>query len=166
MNRETAGLLAGMAATVPMTATMQALHAVLPGQQGAEAVPERITSSALRQVGALTGTAAEQVAGPKVGGAARWSAAGLFNHFSYGSGVGSMYALTRRHLPRSPALSGALFGLFVYGASYLGWLPVAGLHPSALDESREKNALLIGAHLVYGVSLGYLYDALADAAQS
>src|SRR6188508_239336 len=48
------------------------------------------------------------------------------------------------------AAEGALYGVGVWGASYLGLLPGAGLYPAATDESAGRNALMISAHLIWG----------------
>jgi putative membrane protein len=57
---------------------------------------------------------------------------------------------------------GVLFGLAVWGGSYLGLLPGTGLYRSAKDEAPERNALMIAAHIIWGASLGVLVDNLIE----
>jgi hypothetical protein len=48
----------------------------------------------------------------------------------------------------------------VWGGSYLGLMPATGLYKSATDDAAARNVLMIAAHLVWGASLGVIYDAL------
>jgi hypothetical protein len=43
----------------------------------------------------------------------------------------------------------------VWAGSYLGLLPAAGILPSATRDYPERNAVMIGAHVVWGAALGY-----------
>jgi hypothetical protein len=53
-------------------------------------------------------------------------------------------------------LAGTLYGLVVWGASYLGLVPALGLLSPATRHPRRRNALMIAAHLVWGAALGLL----------
>jgi hypothetical protein len=53
------------------------------------------------------------------------------------------------------------YGLAVWSASYLGWLPAVGLYRSALDDSPRRNLLMLSAHVVWGACLGALTERVA-----
>ena len=63
-------------------------------------------------------------------------------------------------LPLGPIASGVGYGLAVWAGSYLGFLPALGLHPPATRESPGRNVMNIGAHLVWGATLGAVTDYL------
>jgi putative membrane protein len=134
------GAIAGLAATVPMTAFMVAAHRLLPRGRRRELPPARITGNALRQAG---------IYGPAEPAGA---AATLVNHLAYGAAVGALYrGAVATH--REPSLaSGVAWGLGIWAGSYLGWLPYVGWHRSAVDEPLDRNALMIAAHVVWGAS--------------
>ena len=88
------------------------------------------------------------------------TAATLAAHFGYGAAAGAAYIPFAGKSGLAPAAEGALFGLAVWGGSYLGVMPATGLYSSAKDEPAARNALMIAAHLVWGASLGVIYDAL------
>lgn len=146
------GTAAGIIATIPMTALMVFLHRRLPPRQRYPLPPRKVTMEAAEDVG-LAGDLSEphRVALTTAG------------HFAYGGGVGGLYSmlpemLPEEILPKSPALRGIVYGLAVWSGSYLGWLPVAGLHPPAIREPAGRNALMIAAHVVYGAALGVMSD--------
>ncbi len=45
-------------------------------------------------------------------------------------------------------------------ASYLGQLPAANILPPATEDAARRNALMIAAHIVWGVTLGALVTLL------
>jgi putative membrane protein len=142
------GTAAGIIATVPMTALMLLLHRQLPRHERYPLPPRRVTMEAAEDVGLADDFSEPQRVGLTAAG-----------HFAYGGGVGGLYTLLPENaLPRSPALRGIVYGLAVWSGSYLGWLPVAGLHPPATQEPARRNALMIAAHVVYGAALGMLSD--------
>lgn len=149
-DRLLAGALAGLAATAPMTAAMTALHRALPPEERRGPLPPReITEQAADAVGVED----ELSEGHKT------ALVGLA-HFAYGAGAGGLYGLLAPHLPLGPAANGVAYGLSVWAGSYLGWLPAAGVLPSAEDEPAGKNAVMIAAHVVWGAALGVLTDRL------
>jgi putative membrane protein len=79
-------------------------------------------------------------------------------HFAYGAGAGAVYGALSPLLPMSPVWSGVAYGLGVWAGSYLGLMPALGLHPPATREPAGRNALMIGAHIVWGATLGLLTD--------
>ena len=84
-------------------------------------------------------------------------------HFSYGTSVGALFGLVApRDLGKS-IVAGVGYGLLVWAGSYLGLLPALGLHRPATREPAERNALMIGAHVVWGAALGALAPVLRRA---
>ncbi len=139
-----AGAIAGLLATVPMTAVMIAGKRFLPRRSQDPLPPVQITKNALRAVDLDDELSREQEL-----------ALTAVNHFAFGGSAGAVYGSLCR--PRSAAdavTSGYVYGLGVWSCSYLGWLPAAGLYRSAVNETPERNTLMIVAHLVWGASLG------------
>ena len=151
MNRELAGTLAGFVATAPMTAAMAGLHRALPPQQKDPLPPRQIVENAAATVGVDLGP--DEATHENVTLAA---------HFAYGASVGALYGPIAgiTGLPRP--VEGMLYGLAVWGGSYLGMLPGVGLYRSATNEAPARNGLMIAAHLVWGASLGLLVGTLSD----
>ena len=100
------GGLAGAFATLPMTAAMRRLHERLPPGERHPLPPRELVEAAGSGLpAALTGRDATMLA-----------------HFGYGALAGALFAglFRSRSLP-----AGVGFGLAVWGASYLGWIPGA-----------------------------------------
>lgn len=83
-------------------------------------------------------------------------------HFAYGAASGVGFTLLRRYLPASPAQAGLLFGLGVWAISYLGYVPALHLYPDPEDDSRPRQAVMIFAHGVFGVSVAGTSQRLID----
>jgi hypothetical protein len=150
VQREFAGSVAGFLATAPMTVAMIAMHRMLPEQHKDALPPRQITDNAATQ------------AGVDMEGEETRKAAALAAHFGYGASAGALYGSVAGAVKAPSAVEGMLFGLAVWGGSYLGLLPGAGLYRSAKDEPAPRNAMMIAAHLIWGASLGVLTEALAD----
>jgi uncharacterized membrane protein YagU involved in acid resistance len=143
-----AGAFGGLVATLPMSVVMLGWHRRLPWLQQHPLPPAHITASALRTVGLHDDFSAEQQQSLTV-----------VNHFGYGASMGAVYGLLApsRGVP-SAVTTGVAYGLSVWGASYLGWLPATGLYRSAADEPRERNLLMVAAHVVWGGCLGLVTE--------
>jgi hypothetical protein len=135
-----------------MTVAMVALHRALPRQDQEPLPPRQITENAAAAAGVDLGPDEDTR-----------EATTLAAHFGYGATVGSLYGSFAGSTGLPRALEGMLFGVAVWGGSYLGLLPGVGLYRSAKDEPPARNALMIGAHLIWGASLGVLAGALVDA---
>jgi hypothetical protein len=122
------GCLSGLAASLPMTATMARLRLGLPEPDRFELPPAELAAEV---------------------GLPDRPAATLGAHFLYGGLMGALFGIQER---RSP-LAGASFGVAVWAASYLGWIPAAGLLAPATRHPARRNALMLVAHVVWGVSL-------------
>jgi uncharacterized membrane protein YagU involved in acid resistance len=83
-------------------------------------------------------------------------------HFGYGAGMGATYGALffMRKIPAPAIVKGLVYGLAVWAASYLGWLPAIDLPGAATDESPQRNGMMIAAHLVWGGTLGLVLRAL------
>jgi len=145
------GATAGLTATVPMTLFMEAAHRCLPPHEQYPLPPREITERATEAAGVDDDLSEPQKQGMT-----------LAAHFGYGASAGAVYGALAPSLPFSPALNGIAYGLAVWAGSYLGWLPAVGLHPPATREPARRNALMIGAHVLWGAVLGCLVDRLSD----
>lgn len=151
MNRLLTGALAGLIATVPMSLAMDLLRRRLPPRERYRLPPRQITDRLLRRVGLHQTTGEDD---------RQWLT--LATHFGYGAAVGAVYAAAPARAPVPRAISGPIFGLVVWAASYMAWLPLVGLFHPATDEPAGRNWLMIGAHLVWGGALGMLVPALGS----
>jgi hypothetical protein len=125
------GALSGFVATLPMTATMSRLHRRLPRSERYP-LPPRELSEDLPSFGKDTGTAT------------------LVYHFLYGAGAGGLFGAFSRG--RGLA-SGLVYGVVVWAASYLGWIPASQRLKPATRHPAQRNGLMLAAHLVWGAAL-------------
>lgn len=150
MRRMLLGALAGMAATVPMTLAMIAMHRRLPRRERYPLPPRAVTMEVLDSVGVQEQQLDES----------QKSGVTLLSHFGYGAGVGALYAPLAHAVRLPPLASGCIYGLTVWAGSYLGWLPAAGLITPATEHPARRNALMITAHLVWGATTAIIIDRL------
>jgi len=88
----------------------------------------------------------------------------LAAHFAFGAAAGALYGSVEMPLRRRyPVGSGIAYGLLVWGVSYLGWVPATGLMAPATRQPAQRNAMMIGAHVVWGAALGLAVEALLSA---
>ena len=144
-----AGTIAGLVATIPMTFFMLLLQHVLPHQQRYALPPERITNEIAERVGVKEHLDKRQRSG-----------AALVSHFGYGASMGALYTLFARRIPLPSLIKGAVFGLVVWIGSYLGLLPALRLSQSAPREPSERNLMMIAAHLIWGAVTGVVAESL------
>jgi uncharacterized membrane protein YagU involved in acid resistance len=169
MQAELAGIVAGFAATAPMTAAMHLMHRALPEEERYPLPPRQIVDNAVVKSGveaeapgrshhpAERRTGLEDIARDDRAGLA------LASHFAFGAMAGSGYGPVARARPASPALAGAAYGVMVWVTQYLGVLPAVGVLSNATIHPSRRNALMIAAHVVWGVSLGVMADRLVRA---
>jgi uncharacterized membrane protein YagU involved in acid resistance len=132
------GGIAGFVGTLAMTAAMSRLHRMLPAKERYPLTPREIVDALAHQdeaEPALSETAALDTT----------TAA----HFAYGAATGALLGAAN---PKVGPAEGALAGVAVWAASYLGWIPGVGILKPATDHPRRRNALMIGAHLVWGAT--------------
>jgi hypothetical protein len=125
------GALSGFVATLPMTATMSRLHRRLARSERYP-LPPRELSEDLPSFGKDTGTAT------------------LVYHFLYGAAAGALFGAFS---PGRGLASGSAYGLVVWAASYLGWIPASQRLKPATRHPAQRNGLMLAAHLVWGGAL-------------
>jgi hypothetical protein len=126
------GALAGISASLAMTAAMRRMFRLLPVAERYPLPPREI---------------AERVVPADIEEADLHSAT-VTAHFGYGAMAGAIYAL----LPRR-TIGGGSYGLLVWTLSYLGWIPLARILLPATEHPARRNLLMLAAHLVWGASL-------------
>ena len=136
------GAIAGAVATVPMSAVMLAAQkaGALPKQP-----PEEIVDSALDAADVEVDEATSNVLA-------------TLNHFAFGASIGAGYSALRRATSErgDAAVVGIAYALAVWFASYQGWVPRITPLPRATDDREDRQAVMAGAHVVYGAVLGVL----------
>lgn len=145
MNRIMIGALAGCVATIPMTALMVALHRRLPIQERYPLPPHEITSHFIEEAGEE-----EHLNTPE------HKAASLAAHYGFGTALGALYGTFESRVPGPPAVKGLVYGLAAWAGSYLGWLPALGILRPATQHPARRNAMMIGGHLLWGVTMAAL----------
>jgi uncharacterized membrane protein YagU involved in acid resistance len=133
-----------------MSLLMLAWHRLLPRREQYPLPPEQI---AARVGGEIVPVLASEREPRRV-------TAGLL-HFGFGAATGAIYGLAAERVPLPAAAKGIAFGMLVWSSSYLGWLPALGILSAATEHPAGRNALMIGAHVVWGATLGVLTERLA-----
>ncbi len=111
-----------------------------------EQPPMTITTGALREAGVEHPSALAAVVAPA-------------GHIAFGTAGGVLYGLVRNLAPHvSGRLLGVAFGLAVWVVSYKGWIPALRILPSPEADRPGRPTVMVIAHLVYGVVLGWLHD--------
>jgi uncharacterized membrane protein YagU involved in acid resistance len=143
------GAFAGFLATVPMTVCMLIVRRGLPRHEQHRLPPVQITAHLTRTTGLrkLLDRQGEGVLG--------WVL-----HFGFGTAAGAIFGGLSPRLPLPDWLQGLAFGVVVWAGSYFGWLPAFDIHGHGGDQPPRRNALMLAAHLVWGVTLGAVTDAL------
>ena len=130
------GAIAGFAGTLAMTAAMRRMHERLPPEERYPLTPREIIDSTSEAAGIpLTGEAAKDVT--------------TASHFLYGAASGAL--LGAANVMLGP-VSGGLGGVGIWLGSYMGWIPGFGILKPATDHPPQRNLLMIGAHVVWGVA--------------
>jgi uncharacterized membrane protein YagU involved in acid resistance len=143
------GATAGLVATAPMTIVMEVLFRRLPRRERYPLPPSEITAVVEHEAGVSHEVDRDD-----------HLALTLINHFGYGAASGAGYGLIANALPLPPALRGISYGLAMWVISYLGWLPALGILHPATEHPGRRNALMIASHIVYGATLGLLFERL------
>jgi len=68
--------------------------------------------------------------------------------------MGAIYGPLMRSVPFPSALKGLVFGLVVWLAVYLGWLPAVGMSEAATKQPLQRTILMIVAHVLWGAGTG------------
>ena len=147
-----AGALAGLIATVPMTAVMALGHRfLLPPRERYDLPPRQITLRTVEKTGVDVSRDLNEN---------ERRAATLIAHYGFGAAAGALYAAAPRILGRErhPDAAGVGWGLAVWAGSYQGWLPAAKILRPATEQPARRTLLMIGAHVVWGAVLGIAAD--------
>lgn len=143
------GMICGVVATGPMTAAMIVWHRCLPAREKYPLPPREIMGAVLEKAG-VSATSAET------------SAAALVAHFAYGGAAGGLYGMIPPAKLREPFVSGVVLGFLVWTLSYFGLLPALGILRPATEHPARRNALMLGAHFIWGTCLCALHRLLLD----
>jgi hypothetical protein len=139
------GALAGVGATVPMTAFMKVTHAA--GALG-ELPPRKIVRHALRRVGVR----------PSKRGLA---AATIGAHFAFGAAVGAVMALLRElEVAERTKRSAMKLASTVWAGAYQGVIPAMGIMPRPKHDRRFRPTAMLGAHWIYGLAFDEIVERL------
>lgn len=152
MGRVAAGMIAGLAATAPMTVAMELMHRRLPAHEQQALPPRKIAMTLADKVGLAEHLDERQR-----------RELTLLGHFAYGAVAGAIYAPLARRLPGHPIVTGTAFGLGLWAANYAGWLPAAGIMAPPGRQPARRNLLMILAHAVWGAATGLVADGLDEA---
>jgi hypothetical protein len=148
MQKLLAGAAGGALAAAPMAVAMKALQQPSPSARRRTLPPRQITVALARKVGLAR----------KLDGGANLATAAA--HFGYGGAAGALYPYASRVLPGPTVMKGALFGVGLWAGSYLGWLPATGVRRTASREPAGPNAMMILAHVVWGVATAVTVERL------
>jgi len=80
-------------------------------------------------------------------------------HLGYGMTSGAIYGALRARRG-SFVFDGALLGIGVWAAGYLGWLPAADLMPPITEHEPQQIAVPIVQHAIFGMAVAAAYDGL------
>lgn len=152
MHRAITGALAGAAATVPMTIFWEALHVRLPGDPPRPLPPREVAEGLAVKAGISRELSELQM-----------QRLSMALHFGYGTATGALFGIIAPRRPRAALGAGMLFGLGVWAASYLGWLPASGIRQSPRWDPPVRTRLLIASHLVWGAAAGLLVNRMGTA---
>jgi hypothetical protein len=140
------GAFSGLVATVPMTVVMKMFQR--NAHPGHRVAPSEVVRRAARVLHLRRDTENKHKA-----------AAGVA-HFAFGAASGSGFGLAGP--ARNPVLKGVLYGVSVYAASYLGYLPGMRLMPKPHHDSKGRQVATFASHVVWGAVLGLTFKVLAD----
>lgn len=143
------GTVAGLVATVPMTAVMLAIHRRLPLRDQHATPPRQITMEAAEAVDLKERLSESAQRGLTA-----------VSHFGYGAAMGTIYGAVLADRPAPPLAKGIGFGLGVWAASYLGWLPAVGSRAGAERQGLNRNAMMVAGHVVWGIGLSLIFERL------
>jgi hypothetical protein len=135
-----------MLATIPMTISIWVMERLLLRSERYPMPP----------LGQSTNSLAEKAGLSRTKNAPPHKAVTGFSHFSYGGTCGAVYGVIAPRLPGPPVVSGMLYGVGVWLASSMGWLPALGILPPATEQPRGRTTVMILAHLVWGAVMAML----------
>lgn len=138
-DRALVGALAGLSATIPMTAVMLTLYRMLPARERYGVEPRLVVEGLLSKTAPVRLSESQRVALTSV------------LHLAYGASAGAAWVTLDRRTLRSPVLHGTLGGLAVWAAGYLGWLPALRIVSPEYCRPAGRAFENVASHLVWGV---------------
>lgn len=150
MHKLVRGAIAGTVATIPMTLVMITLFRRLPAHQRYPLPPRLLMENFMGRV------ARDQVRED-----ASLTHLTLAAHFGYGAATGVAFPFLE-HDTEPQLLRGMAYGVGIWAASYLGWIPAARLLDPATRHPARRNALMLSAHLIWGTALARISAALRE----
>lgn len=139
--------VAGVVATAPMTAAMELGFRLLPARLRYSLPPREVTDALTESAGLISDEQGQR-------------RATLGAHFAYGGLAGVGFAAIPARGLRGAVGAGMGYGLFIWLVSYSSLLPALRLLQPVERHPKERSALMIGAHLVWGASLAMIARAL------
>lgn len=143
MQRLMFGALAGVSATMAMTAAMRHLWPRLGAGERYPLPPREIV---------------ERATPPMDEGSSRLGS--VLAHFGFGAVAGAAYGMLPRQWP-----SGIFYGISVWVGSYLGWIPALNILKPATRHPFERNLLMLAVHVVWGAVLAASLREIEGAAE-
>jgi uncharacterized membrane protein YagU involved in acid resistance len=145
MNNALMGAAVGTIATVPMTVFWEVMHERLPGEPPRPLPPREVAEAIAVKAGVSRQMSETQM---------EWLA--LAAHFGYGALTGAIFGAIAPDRPSAAIRAGMLFGLGVWTASYLGWMPATGIRHSPKYDLPARTGLIVSSHVVWGAAAGLL----------
>ena len=145
MNGALMGAAVGTLATVPMTMFWEVMHEHLPGEPPRPLPPREVAEALAVKAGVSRQMSESQM---------QWLA--LAAHFGYGAFTGAIFGAIAPHRTSAAVGAGMLFGLGVWTASYLGWMPATGVRHSPKYDLPARTGLIVASHVVWGAAAGLL----------
>jgi hypothetical protein len=134
------GTVAGLLATALMSALMMVGKRF--GLVGG-VPPEKITAKLLNK-GGIRRSSKQQ------------DALATAAHFAFGAAGGTMFGPISRRVPIPRVPLGVAYGTAIWAVSYKGWVPWLRVMPPAERDRRDRQAVMLAGHIVYGAALGLL----------
>ena len=145
------GAVAGTLATIPMTLFMEAMHRRLPGEPPRPLPPREVAEAFAVKAGVHADLSERDLQNLT-----------LAIHFGYGALTGAMFGAISPRRSASALAAGMLFGVGVWAASYLGWLPAFGVRQSPAYDPTDRTRLMVASHVVWGGATGLLSRAAGE----
>jgi hypothetical protein len=145
------GAVAGTVATIPMTLFMEALHRRLPGEPPRPLPPREVAEAFAVKAGVRADLTERDLQNLT-----------LAIHFGYGALTGAIFGAIAPRRSASALAAGMLFGVGVWAASYLGWLPAFGVRQSPAYDPMDRTRLMLASHVVWGGATGLLARAAGE----
>ena len=85
------------------------------------------------------------------------------SHLLYGAAAGAVYGLVQDELALPAVAAGTAYGLVLWAAGYLGWMPAAGVLPRPWRQHPGDALVPVAAHVVYGLALAAVERVVREA---